>query len=82
MEGEAEALLDPNVLSDDGTVSLNSFSVSKDAKFLAYGLSSSGSDWATIKVMRVHDKLVQSDTLSWVSNNNISYCFNNDSNES
>ncbi|XP_058725429.1 uncharacterized protein LOC131596705 [Vicia villosa] len=66
LEGEAEVLLDPNVLSEDGTVSLNSLSVSKDAKFLAYGLSSSGSDWATIKVMRVHDKVVQPDTLSWV----------------
>ena len=58
MEGEAEVLLDTNVLSEDGTVSLNIFSVSKDVKFLAYGLSSSGSDWVTIKVMRVEDKVV------------------------
>ncbi|KAI5392688.1 uncharacterized protein LOC127091965 [Lathyrus oleraceus] len=77
LEGEAEALLDPNVLSEDGTVSLNSFSVSKDAKFLAYGLSSSGSDWATIKVMRVHDKLVQSDTLSWVKFSSTSWTHDN-----
>lgn len=68
-------MLDPNVLSEDGTVSLNSFSISQDAKFLAYGLSSSGSDWVTIKVMRVHDKVVEPDTLSWVSN--ISYSFSN-----
>lgn len=67
MEGDAEVLLDPNALSEDGTVSLNTFSVSKDAEFLAYGLSSSGSDWVTIKVMRVHDKAVEPDTLSWVS---------------
>jgi len=58
LEGEAEVLLDTNVLSEDGTVSLNIFSVSKDVKFLAYGLSSSGSDWVTIKVMRVEDKVV------------------------
>lgn len=67
MEGEAEVLLDPNALSEDGTVSLNTLSVSHDAKFLAYGLSSSGSDWVTIKLMRVQHKSIEPDTLSWVS---------------
>lgn len=67
MDGEPEVLLDPNSLSEDGTVSLNTLSVSEDAKYLAYGLSTSGSDWVTIKVMRVEDKRVEPDTLSWVS---------------
>jgi prolyl oligopeptidase len=38
-------LLDPNTLSKDGTIALNGFRVSDDGKMLAYGLSSSGSDW-------------------------------------
>lgn len=67
LNGEPEVLLDPNGLSEDGTVSLNTFAVSEDAKYLAYGLSSSGSDWVTIKVMRVDNKSVEPDTLSWVS---------------
>lgn len=67
MEGEAEALLDPNTFSEDGTVSLSTLSVSEDAKYLAYALSSSGSDWTTIKVMRIEDRNVEPDTLSWVS---------------
>ena len=68
LEGEAEVLLDPNELSEDGTVSLNSYtlSVSEDAKYLAYGISKSGSDWVTIKVMRIEDKIVEADTLNWV----------------
>jgi prolyl oligopeptidase len=66
LESEAEILLDPNTLSDDGTVSLNTLSISEDAKYLAYGLSSSGSDWVTIKVMKIEDKKVEPDSLSWV----------------
>lgn len=60
-------MLDPNGLSKDGTVSLSRYAVSEDAKYLAFGLSSSGSDWMTIKVMRVEDKVVEPDNLSWVS---------------
>ena len=67
LDAEAEVLLDPNTLSDDGTVSLNSLAVSEDGKYMAYGLCSSGSDWVTIKVMKIEDKkTVESDTLSWV----------------
>ncbi|XP_050222080.1 uncharacterized protein LOC126672174 [Mercurialis annua] len=73
LEGEAKVLLDPNALSEDGTVSLNTLSVSEDAKYLAYGLSTSGSDWVTVKVMRVEDKFVEADTLSWVKFSGISW---------
>ncbi|KAL5557782.1 hypothetical protein UlMin_033993 [Ulmus minor] len=73
LDGEPEVLLDPNSLSEDGTVSLNTLSVSEDAKYLAYGLSSSGSDWVTIKVIRVEDKNVEPDTLSWVKFSGISW---------
>ncbi|MED6106352.1 hypothetical protein PIB30_004126 [Stylosanthes scabra] len=73
LESEAEVLLDPNALSEDGTASLNTLSVSEDAKYLAYGLSLSGSDWVTIKVMRIADKNVEPDTLSWVKFSSISW---------
>ncbi|CAK9317626.1 unnamed protein product [Citrullus colocynthis] len=73
LDGEPEVLLDPNALSEDGTVSLSNLSVSKDAKYLAYGLSSSGSDWVTIKVMRIDDKKTEPDTLSWVKFSSISW---------
>lgn len=67
VDAEGEVLLDPNLLSDDGTVALNTIAVSTDANYLAYGLSNSGSDWVTIKVMRVSDRKVEPDTLYWVS---------------
>ncbi|CAI0435431.1 unnamed protein product [Linum tenue] len=73
LEGEPEVLLDPNTLSEDGTVALGKLSVSEDGKYLAYGVSSSGSDWITIKVMRVEDKRVEEDTISWAKFTGISW---------
>ncbi|GLT31317.1 hypothetical protein SLA2020_060600 [Shorea laevis] len=77
LDGEPEVLLDPNALSEDGTVSLNTMSVSEDGRYLAYGLSSSGSDWVTIKVMHVEDKTVEPDTLSWVKFSSINWTHDN-----
>ena len=50
IDGEAVEFLDPNKLSDDGTVALHSKVFSEDGELLAYALSTSGSDWVTIKV--------------------------------
>ncbi|WJX42308.1 prolyl oligopeptidase [Trifolium repens] len=77
LDGKPEVLLDPNSLSEDGTVSLNTLSVSEDAKYLAYALSTSGSDWTTIKVKRIEDKNVEPDTLSWVKFSSISWTHDN-----
>ncbi|KAL3845370.1 hypothetical protein ACJIZ3_002773 [Penstemon smallii] len=73
LDGKPEVLLDPNTLSEDGTVALSDFAVSENAKYLAYGISSSGSDWVTIKVMRVEDKIPEPDTVSWVKFSSISW---------
>ena len=67
LDKEAEVLLDPNTLSKDGTVALSTYSISKDGKYFAYGLSESGSDWITIRVMSIADRQPTSDKLSWVS---------------
>jgi len=53
LEAEPKVLLDPNSLSEDGTVSLRAASWSHDGSILAYGLSQSGSDWVTIKFKNV-----------------------------
>ncbi|KAH7663344.1 Peptidase S9A prolyl oligopeptidase protein [Dioscorea alata] len=73
LDGETEVLLDPNGLSEDGTVALTTGAISEDGKYFAYGLSSSGSDWVTIKVMSIEDKKTLPDTLSWVKFSSISW---------
>jgi len=66
LDGEPKVLLDPNKLSEDGTVALSGLSISKDGKLLAYGLSSSGSDWQEWKVRDVESGEDLPDHLKWI----------------
>lgn len=68
-----ELLLDPNLLSADGTVSLSEISVSNDGKFLAYKISRSGSDWNEIYVMDIKKKKVLKDHIEWVKFSSIAW---------
>ena len=63
---EPTVLLDPNTLSTDGTVALAGLSVSENGKLLAYGLSTSGSDWQTWKVRDVETGADLPDEINWV----------------
>jgi prolyl oligopeptidase len=65
LEQEPEILLDPNKLSADGTTSLNSISVSKNGKYMAFSTSKAGSDWQQINVMNLQTRELLSDTLLW-----------------
>jgi len=58
-------LLDPNALSDDGTVALTAASVSDDGSLLAYATSEAGSDWQTIRVRDVASGTDTGDVLPW-----------------
>ncbi len=65
LDDEPEVLLDPNTLSADGTTSLNSISVSKDGKYMAFSTSKAGSDWQQINVMDLESRNFLADTLRW-----------------
>jgi prolyl oligopeptidase len=61
-----EALLDPNLLSADGTVAVSTVAVSEDGRLLAYGTSASGSDWEEFRVRDVATARDLPDHLKWV----------------
>ena len=62
---EARVLLDPNILSEDGTVALNTWAVSNDGDWLAYAISTSGSDWLTWHVRNVSSGEDLPDEIQW-----------------
>lgn len=51
--GRERVLLDPNTLSEDGTVALMEWEPSPDGRLLAYNLSESGEDWRVAHVRDV-----------------------------
>ncbi|BDD08335.1 prolyl endopeptidase [Fulvitalea axinellae] len=65
LDGEPTEFLDPNKLSEDGTVALGSVAFSRDGKYLAYSVSRSGSDWKEIFVMDVATKKLLADHIKW-----------------
>ena len=63
--GPAKVFLDPNKLSDDGTVALTGISFSNDGKYTAYTISRSGSDWTEIYVMDTATGELLPDHIEW-----------------
>ncbi|MEO1069210.1 MAG: prolyl oligopeptidase family serine peptidase, partial [Cyanobacteria bacterium J06638_6] len=66
LEAEPRILLDPNRLSADGTVSLSGMAVSENGAYLAYGLSTGGSDWVEWHVRDIATGEDTDDLLKWV----------------
>ena len=62
---DAEVFLDPNTLSDDGTVALTGLTMSHDGKYVAYTISRSGSDWTEIFVIDAATAKPLSDHIEW-----------------
>lgn len=59
-------ILDPNLLSEDGTVALSGLALSDNAQYLAYGLSESGSDWQTWHIRDLSTGEDLSEQLQWI----------------
>jgi prolyl oligopeptidase len=65
IDGEAEVFLDPNTLSENGTVALTGTFQSSDGKYTAYTISRNGSDWTEIFVIDTATKQLLPDHIEW-----------------
>lgn len=66
LESDPKVFLDPNKLSDDGTVALASVSFSEDGKYFSYSVSVAGSDWVEIRLMDTETEKILPDLIQWV----------------
>ncbi len=73
LEDEPRVLIDPNVLSSDGTVALATLGLSDDGELLAYGTSVSGSDWETWRVRRVEEGTDLPDALERIKFSSVAW---------
>ncbi len=66
LNGEPVEVLDPNKLSEDGTVALSGVEITKDDKYIIYTISRSGSDWNEIFVKNLETGELLNDHIEWV----------------
>jgi prolyl oligopeptidase len=73
IDGEPRVLLDPNEMSEDGTIALTSLSISDNARYIAYGISRGGSDWNELFVREIATGQDLEDHIKWVKFSGISW---------
>jgi prolyl oligopeptidase len=66
-------VVDPNVISEDGSISVGQWAPSPDGSLLAYTLSEGGADWQTVKVRTVATRLDLSDEVRWMRFSDLSW---------
>jgi prolyl oligopeptidase len=69
---EGEILIDPNTLSEDGTIALSGYNITKDGKTLIYSISRGGSDWREFFFMDIDSREMLADHLHWIKFSGIS----------
>ena len=73
VDGPPTLVIDPNVISEEGTLALAEYSPSPDARLLAYGLSEGGADWRTIRVREIATGKDMADEVVWMRFSEISW---------
>lgn len=76
-DSEPTVFLDPNELSYDGTVAIKVTAFSEDDKIFAYGLSSCGSDWNTVRFKSVDTGEIYPETLEKVKFSSLAWTHDN-----
>jgi prolyl oligopeptidase len=77
LDSEPVTVLDPNILSPDGTISVTNWAVSHDGTLLAYALSQHGSDSQSIKIRHVNTAQDDAEVLQWCRFTGIAWTHDN-----
>jgi prolyl oligopeptidase len=77
LDAAPDVVIDPNVLSPDGSVSLAQWAPSPDGRLLAYGLSEGGADWQTIHVRDLSTGRDLDDAVEWMRFSGLSWTKDN-----
>ncbi|MCX7761599.1 MAG: prolyl oligopeptidase family serine peptidase [Candidatus Kryptonium sp.] len=73
LKGKDKLVIDPNKFSEDGTIALMNLSYSRDGRFLAYGISVSGSDWQEIRIRDIATGKDFDEVLKWCKFSSIAW---------
>jgi len=73
LDAERQVLIDPNTLSEDGTVALAGWQPTDDGRLMAYGLADGGSDWRTWRVRDTATGNDLEDVVRWVKFSGIAW---------
>ncbi|NQT02696.1 MAG: S9 family peptidase, partial [Planctomycetes bacterium] len=65
LDSQPAVVINPNLLSTDGTVAVSTTAVSEDGTLLAYAVSRSGSDRQEIKIRTIDSGQDYEETLQW-----------------
>ena len=66
LHGDESVFLDPNLLSEDGTVTAHLGGASKDGKYVVVVRNEAGSDWQQFRILEVATGKELPDVLDWV----------------
>ena len=73
LDAKKQVLIDPNTLSEDGTVALAGTRLTRDGTLVAYALADGGSDWRTWKVRDVETGTDLTDEVHWVKFSSVAW---------
>lgn len=65
-QGEEKVFIDPNKLSDDGTVSIGLLGANIEETLMAYSYAEAGSDWQEIRIRNIATNTDMEDRVQWV----------------
>ncbi|MBC8088759.1 MAG: S9 family peptidase [Phycisphaerae bacterium] len=71
--GEPAILLDPNMMSSDGTTRIGALVFDRSGSRIAFTVSAAGSDWQEIRVLDTATRLPLADVVRWVKVSDIAW---------